>query len=117
MNIFQRAHAGLNLSPEERAFLKLVQGFVITGLVAALGTLATVVSNGATLHDAVIATIVAFAVGVILAAAKYFSANGQAPLATVLQGVADSIEHQFEPTPLKRPISGGSNDAPPDGAA
>ena len=95
MNIFQRAHAGLNLSPEERAFLKVVQGFAIVALVAAAGTLATVVSNGATFHDAVLAVAVSAGVATLLAVAKYFSANGQPALGAAIGTIAGDLNARY----------------------
>lgn len=105
MNIFQRAHQGLNLSPEERAFLKLVKGFIITAAAAALSALAAVITNGATLHDSIVVVGVTFAVTLLNAAAKYFSANGQAPLGAVIQGVATTIENHYP----EIPVGAGSN--------
>lgn len=94
MNIFKQAAAGLNLSPEERAFLKLVKGLALVALAAAGGTAATVITNGATLHDSVLAVALTAAVAVFNAVAKLFSANGQAPLAAATQSVSDGIEQR-----------------------
>lgn len=123
VNIFKQAHQGLDLSPEERAFLKLVKGFLLTAAVAALGTLATVITNGATLHDAVLAVVVTFAITLLLAVAKYFSANGQPALAGVAYAAAGALEKQYPeiPAPGGIPFAAlagdSSADTPPDGAA
>lgn len=122
VNIFKQAHQGLNLSPEERAFLKLVKGFLLTAAVAALGTLATVITNGATLHDTVLAVVVTFAITLLLAVAKYFSANGQPALTGVAYAAAGAIEKQYPEIPAPggipyvAPDASATTDSPPDGA-
>src|SRR5260221_11806942 len=45
MNIFAKPRAGLNLTPAERTLLKLVQGWIIAGLISAAGTFITPVSQ------------------------------------------------------------------------
>ena len=39
MSVFQRARQGIYLSPAARALLKLIEGFIIAGVVAALPVL------------------------------------------------------------------------------
>lgn len=96
MSLFQRAWAGLNLSPAERAWLKLIEGFILAGIVAALPAVAELLSAGtvdwATVGRTALGT---FAVAVLMAAVKYCKAHGDSPLAEplgqVLTGVATQI--------------------------
>src|SRR5260221_1811497 len=45
MSIFAKARAGLNLTPADRAFLKLVAGWVIAGALSALVAFVTAVTQ------------------------------------------------------------------------
>lgn len=83
MNIFSRAAGGFALTPQERAFLRLVEGLLGVGAVAAIGVLANLAATGAlalnqTTLDAVCGA--AF-VAIGLAVKKLVSAQGDAPYA------------------------------------
>lgn len=88
MNIFQRAAAGLNLTPGERALVKLAQGFALSGVVAVLMAAPAYVSYQAgqpTLAAGAVSIALGAFVHAFLAAwAKYTSAKGDAPLASAL---------------------------------
>lgn len=91
-NIFSLARAGANLTPGERAFVKLVEGWLIVGLGSALLALGTELSSP---HPDWPTTLkymgVAFATATLFAAVKYFKAQGDAPLASALDTLAKGI--------------------------
>ena len=92
MSIFAKSAAGLNLTPGERAALKLVQGFILAGIVAALPVLAQLLA-AQTVNWADVARLAGgtFATAVLMAVAKWFSAQGDAPLAIVAENAATQI--------------------------
>ena len=103
-SLFSQAHAGANLTPGQRAFLKLVQGFVLAGIVAAVPIFSLAMAQqsvdwGQVLRNAASA----FAVAFLLALYKFASAQGDAPLAQVAQGLATAIEEHVE-TPATNPM-------------
>lgn len=77
MDIFYRAVHGMPLSPAERALLKLIDGFVLSGVLAALGALAIVFSqdNAQVTMSTLPFVAGAFAVGVLSALKKYLTAR------------------------------------------
>lgn len=83
--LFARAANNLPLTPEERALLKLAQGAIITGVIAVLGVLTPLIASGKLefTQPTLIAVCVAFAVAVLNAVAKLFSAKGD-PLSTAI---------------------------------
>ena len=93
MNIFQKAAAGLNLTPGQRATLKLVQSFGNAGITAVLLALPMWLSaqDGKPLLTWTGAGIIAgvFVHGFMAAWQKYVSAKGDAPLAGAI-GAADT---------------------------
>ncbi len=94
MNIFLKAWNGLNLSPGQRAFLKVVQGLIIGGLLAAFLAIAQYFySNGAVNWRSVLdVALVAFLMSVGYGLSKYFSAQGDAPVATALTELTDAAD-------------------------
>lgn len=88
MNLFSRAAAGLNLTPGERAFLKLLASFGDAGLAAVLAAAPAILaylSGQQAITWAAVAFVAAFFVhGFMVAWRKYVSAKGDAPLATVI---------------------------------
>lgn len=83
-SMFARASAGLNLTPGERAALKAVQGIIVSALVA--GAVAVLpYLTGATVDWATVLHVFAAAVVASLALAvnKYWTAQGDPPLAVV----------------------------------
>ena len=97
MNLFSRAAAGLNLTPGERALLKLAQGFLTAGVIAVLlaaPTFLAVQSGNVVLATGGIAAAVgAFLHGFLTAWQKYVSAKGDAPLASAI-GAVDTAAQQ-----------------------
>ena len=92
MNIFSRAAAGLNLTPGERAFLKLVEGLWATALVAALPVVAEALAQRSVdwtvvLHAALAAAVTA----VVLAILKYAKAQGDDPLSSAVASAAQAV--------------------------
>lgn len=83
MNVFTRARAGLNLTPGERAFLRLVDLCVLAGLVAALPVISDALANQPVNWSAVLHTaIAAFGVAALGALLKWLKAQTDAPLPT-----------------------------------
>lgn len=94
MNIFQKAFRGMNLTPGERALLKLLQGFATAGIVSLLLAVPAVLSAKAgqpAITTASVGVMVgAFVHGFLAAWQKYVSAKGDAPLATAI-GAIDTV--------------------------
>jgi len=96
-NLFARAANNLPLTPEERALLKLVQGVIVTGLIAVIGVLTPLVASGKLefTQQTLIAVAVAFFVAVLNAVAKLFSAKGDSlssAVGTLLGDTAQVIQ-------------------------
>lgn len=95
MNIFQKAFAGVNLTPGERALLKLLQSFANAGIITALLAVPAVLSANAGQPSITIASIGviagAFVHGFMIAWQKYVSAKGDAPLAQAIGAVDASL--------------------------
>ena len=81
-SVFAKSAAHQNLSPAARAFLKLIEGCVIAGVVAALPVLAMALGQ-ATPDWPGIGRIAlgTFATAALMAAVKYCKAQGDPPLA------------------------------------
>src|SRR5258708_813452 len=83
MSIFAKARAGANLSPAQRALLKLIEGFAIAGVVAALPVLALALGQESVNWTAVgRVALGTFSTAALMAAVKYLKAQGDAPLTT-----------------------------------
>ena len=99
VNIFRKSSQGLNLTPAERSFLRLLEGLLAAALVAALPVVADALSHGAVnWSDVGRAALAAAATAVLLALIKWAKAQGDAPLTPSLANVAPS-------TPLIPPAS------------
>lgn len=98
MNLFQKAGKGLNLTPGERAVLKLVEGFLIAGFVAALPVVAELLGHqGITWQVVAQAAAGAFATAFLLAIAKYYKAKGDNPIAA---GLAETLAGYIPRLPI-----------------
>ena len=99
--MFQKAFAGANLTPGERAALKLCQSFATAGVVSLLLAVPAVLSAKA--GDPAITTasvgvmVGAFVHGFLAAWQKYVSAKGDAPLATALGAVDSAASARLAP--------------------
>src|SRR5260221_8592327 len=92
MNIFSKARAGLNLTPAERALVKLVQGWIIAGLISAAVTFITAVSHPRPDWANVLRVSAgAFAVAALIAAHKYSTAHLDPPLAAAVDAAAPRL--------------------------
>lgn len=92
MQTFTRARQGLNLTPGERALLKLLEGFVMAGVVAVLPIVAPALAQQSVNWTLVAHTAMGtFAVAVLLAVAKFYKAQGDAPLAQPLAALATTV--------------------------
>ena len=95
MSIFAKAHKGINLSPAERALLKLVEGFIVAGIVAALPTIPMLLGQ-ANIDWAAVGRIAlgTFATAALMAAVKYLKAQRDMPLAEPLAAVLTGAAQQ-----------------------
>lgn len=91
MTILAKARGNLNLTPAERALLKLAEGALVAGAIAALPVVAQALATQRIDWAQALRTAVAtFAVAGLLAATKYLKAQNDPPLATT--ATATSIE-------------------------
>lgn len=99
---FARAAANLPLTPQERAWLKLVWGAVVTGLVAAVGVLSTLLSTGQFTfnHQTALAVGVTGFVACLNALAKLMSAQGDPALGAALAAIAGDVASKAPAGPL-----------------
>src|SRR5258708_29185240 len=109
MGVFAKARAHESLTPTQRAFRKLVEGFIIAGVVAALPVLSLALGqdsvNWAGVGRVALGT---FATAALMAAVKYCKAQGDPPLAAALTTVATGVGrwsgvHGVRTTPAARP--------------
>lgn len=122
MNLFQKAAAGMNLTPGQRAFLKLVEALGVAFLVAAAPVVADALSSHGTVvwSDALRTALAAGAVAVILSIIKYGKAHGDSPLIQPLLGVLQSAADRLtEANGLNEPVIEARIDdpQPPDDGA
>lgn len=125
MNIFQKAQQGLNLTPGQRAFLKLVDGLVIAAILAAIPIVGSAVSTRLREGNIDWTAIALFALGTFgsafaAAVVKYCKAHMDNPLAVVVGQAAQSVEDRLTAQfGLNEPVIEASVDEPPppdDGA-
>lgn len=115
MNLFEKAAAGLNLTPGERATLKLLQSFLGAGVVSLLLAVPAVLSAKAGDPSITVASVGvmvgAFVHGVLMAWQKYVSAKGDTPLSGAIgaidsaaaKAIADRYTHTESPVPSPTP--------------
>lgn len=108
--MMNRARAKLPLTPGERALLKLAQGFLVTGLVAALLTAGHALEGDGPVEwrRVLFASAVAALVAVLNALAKYFTAQGDAPIGDALAYLAGEAQRMAGRNAPKTPLT------PPD---
>ena len=94
MNVFSSAANGLSLTPGQRAFLKIVKGFVVSAVAAGLTAVAQLLSAGSAVDWQKVAVVggVAFGTSLAFALDKYWTAQGDAPLGTLAGEVGQMIE-------------------------
>lgn len=112
MNIFAQAANNQPLTPAQRAFLKLVEGFFLSALLVAGQTFFQYAAVGAVdwqaaLHTALIAGAVAF----LLAVAKYYKSHGDPLIGALADTAAQAIE-SANPTLYNRAEAGAAPAAP-----
>ena len=122
MNLFQKAQAGLNLTPGERALLKLFQGFATAGVAAVVAAVPAVMAQQAG-KPQITWGLVLFVAGIFVhgfmaAWQKYVSARGDQPLATAIGSVSSALDAAFGLNELvvEPPVPPVPPDAPDDGA-
>lgn len=101
-SLFARARAYAPLTPAERALLRLIEGWALAGALAALVAVVqylAAMADPTRINWQITAEVAAvgFAVGGLLAMAKYFKAQGDPLLASVLQSAAQEVEHAAPP--------------------
>jgi hypothetical protein len=83
-DLIQRARAGMALTPGERALLRLAEGLLCAGLVAAAPIVAQALGQQVVnWGDVARAALAAGATAILLALTKYARAQGDPPLAPV----------------------------------
>jgi len=103
-SLFARARAQLNLSPGERAALKLVEGYVLAGAVAALPVVSQLLAQQTIVWAHVLRLAGGtFAVATLMAVSKYYKAQGDVPLEETVSAVADHIANATGLFERKRP--------------
>ncbi len=92
-SIFSQAWQGVNLTPAQRAFLKVFQGLVITAVTAGLLAGAQYVATNGTInwHNLLYLVLGAIVVTLGSGLSKYFTAQGDAPLAMVTDNATSAI--------------------------
>lgn len=109
MNLFQKANARLNLTPGERAILKLLQSFGFAGVTAVVAAVPAILAymNGQQQVTWGLVLLVAgvFIHGFMAAWAKYSSAKGDPPLTTAIISADAAIQAHLPQAPnaLKSP--------------
>ena len=109
-SLFARARANMTLTPGERALLKLIEGLLCAGVVAALPALAGALGhNGVHWSDVARTALAAGAVAVLLALAKYAKAHGDPALGYALAkgaaGLSDAAAGDGTPASPASPAS------------
>lgn len=107
MNIFSKAARGLNLTPAERAFRKLLQNWLLTAIAAGLTAGAQyVLGNGQVdLQKLLYLVVGAFLLSVLSAIQKYYTAQGDAPLALAATAAISQVEQHFSEPPAQPPLA------------
>ena len=109
MNLFQKANARLNLTPGERAILKLLQSLGFAGVTAVVAAVPAILAymNGQQQVTWGLLLLVAgiFIHGFMAAWAKYTSAKGDAPLTAAITSADVAIQQRLPQAPnaLKSP--------------
>lgn len=119
MKVFADARAGLPLSPAQRAFLKLLEGFAAAAFVAILPLLSQMLAGQsfASINWAqdLKTGAGAFVVAFLLAASKYYKAHGDAAIGSALDTAASDVS-KFAGLPndlkIEPPVSGAPLDVP-----
>jgi hypothetical protein len=98
--VFSKAAQGANLSPAARAFLRLLEGFVMAALVTAAPLVAQYLAGHslATLDLAATAryAVALVALAFLIAALKHAKAHMDAPLAAMVDSAAQPMEAAIE---------------------
>ena len=94
MNLFQRASQKLPLTPGERAFIKLIQGWVLTALSAGIMAGAQYLLNNQQVNWQAMLYIVGGAVllSVLSAVTKYYTAQGDVPIAVLSDAIMQRVQ-------------------------
>jgi hypothetical protein len=93
-NIFQRAWNNLPLTPGERAFLKLLKGWLYTAIGVGLIAGAQYLTNNQVINWWSLAWIAggAFALSLLMALDKWFTSQGDLPLSVATEAVTQRIQ-------------------------
>ncbi len=94
MSIFQRAWQNLPLSPGERAFLKLLKGWLFTAIGVGLIAGAQYLTNNQQINVWALIEVAggAMALSVLMALDKWFSAQGDLPAAVMTEAVTQRVQ-------------------------
>lgn len=102
MSLFSKAAQGLNLTPAERAFLKLLKLWFYTALSAGVMAGAQYLLNNGQINWQALIYITggAFLLSLLGALDKYWTAQGDTPLALLTEAVEQHVQQLAPPTPL-----------------
>ena len=96
-NLFARARAYTNLTPAERALLKLVEGLICAALVAALPIVAQALGRGGVDWSAIArAALAAASVAVLMALTKYARAQSDPTLPSALASAGADLANAID---------------------
>ncbi len=94
MNLFDKANAGLPLTPIQRAFLRFMEGAIVATVVSAMPAIAAAMASTAPDWGNVSRIFVAtFAVVLLLSLSKWAKAHGDNQIAQEADTLAQDIEH------------------------
>ena len=94
MNIFSKAAQGLNLSPAQRAFLKLLKGWFYTALSTGIMAGAQYLLNNQQINWMALLYIAsgAFLLSILGALDKYWTAQGDTPIAVLSDAIMQRVQ-------------------------
>jgi hypothetical protein len=116
MNLITKAAANANMTPTERAALKLLEGFGYVVLMNVIYTITAYLSSNGNIDYAALAKLIVWQVvlALMLSIAKYFKAQGDTTLATAIDAAEAQVakrEPSITPvvsTAVSTPPTGGS---------
>lgn len=107
MNLFSQAAQGLNLTPGQRAALKIIKGLIVSAVGAGLAAVAQLLSAGGVIdwQKVIVVGGVAFGTSLAFALDKYWTAQGDTPLAVLAGEVGQMIETKAGPNDTVLPFN------------
>lgn len=120
MNLFQRAAAGLALTPAERALLKLLQSLLLTAILTGLLAASQYLAGNSTINWHTLLFVIGgqILLAVATAIAKYITAQGDAPIGMAVEVLTEEVRKKLGLPPLQGADNDGAESAntPPSGS-